>query len=299
MPNTTHMRIPSNRVRDIERYIRIELDGKYPEGELHMFVRLLFEGFLGWDTAQFLLHRDDTINQSDLLKFHWAVEDLKQCRPIQHIIGHTHFCNCQIAVSPDVLIPRPETEEIVTATANLLRKKEPTAQTGNYIDLCTGSGCIAIALAKQFPEARVYAVDLSAEALALARKNAERNHVEVTFSQADLLEREPLLPCPAFDLIISNPPYIRDCERSGMERNVLDYEPALALFVPDNDPLKFYRAIGHYAQRHLTGNGLLILEINEHLDPETCQLLQALGFETHLQQDFRGKDRSIIAILQP
>ena len=298
MPNTTHMRIPSNRVRDIERYIRTELDGKYPEGELHMFVRLLFEGFLGWDTAQFLLHRDDTVNQSDLLKFHWAVEDLKHYRPIQHIIGHTDFCNCQIAVSPDVLIPRPETEEIVTAAANLLRKKEPTTPTGNYLDLCTGSGCIAIALAKLFPEARVYAVDLSAEALALARKNAERNHVEVTFSQADLLGRELSLPCPAFDLIISNPPYIRDCERSGMESNVLDYEPALALFVPDDDPLKFYRAIGHYAQRHLTDNGLLILEINEHLGPETCQLLQALGFETQLLQDFRGKDRSIKATLQ-
>ena len=298
MPNTTHMRIPSNRVRDIERYILTELQGLYPEGELRMFVRLLFEGFLGWDTAQFLLHRDDTVNQSDLLKFHWAVEDLKHCRPIQHIIGHTDFCNCRIAVSPDVLIPRPETEEIVTATANLLRKKEPTAQTGNYLDLCTGSGCIAIALAKIFPEARVYAVDLSAEALTLARKNAERNHVEVTFSQADLLGRELSLPCPAFDLIISNPPYIRDCERSDMESNVLDYEPALALFVPDDDPLKFYRAIGHYAQRHLTGNRLLILEINEHLGPETCQLLQALGFETHLQQDFRGKDRSIIATLQ-
>ena len=298
MPNTTQMRIPSNRVRDIERYILTELQGLYPEGELRMFVRLLFEGFLGWDTAQFLLHRDDTVNQSDLLKFHWAVEDLKHYRPIQHIIGHTDFCNCRIAVSPDVLIPRPETEEIVTAAANLLCQKEPTAATGNYLDLCTGSGCIAIALAKQFPEARVYAVDLSAEALTLARKNAERNHVEVTFSQADLLGWELSLPCPAFDLIISNPPYIRDCERSGMESNVLDYEPALALFVPDDDPLKFYRAIGHYAQRHLTDNGLLILEINEHLGPETCQLLQALGFETQLLQDFRGKDRSIIATLQ-
>lgn len=124
MPNTTHMHIPSNRVRDIERYIRTELDELYPEGELRMFTQMLFEAYMGWSTAQLLLHRDDTINQSDLLKFHWAVEDLKQYRPIQHIIGYTDFCDCRIAVSPDVLIPRPETEEIVLKATELLNDSE-------------------------------------------------------------------------------------------------------------------------------------------------------------------------------
>ena len=295
MPNTTHMHIPSNRVRDIERYIRTELDELYPEGELRMFTQMLFEAYMGWNTAQLLLHRDDTINQSDLLKFHWAVEDLKQYRPIQHIIGYTDFCDCRIAVSPDVLIPRPETEEIVLRATELLNDSGANVQEGNFLDLCTGSGCIAIALAKQFPKAKVYAVDISTKALDLAQKNAERNHVAVEFVQSDILQETFALPCPTFDLIISNPPYIQEKERCDMERNVLEYEPSLALFVPDKDPLKFYRAIGLYALQHLTCKGLLILEINEHLGSATCQLLQSIGFVTQLLQDFRGKDRSIIA----
>ena len=299
MPNTTHMHIPSNRVRDIERYIRTELDELYPEGELRMFTQMLFEAYMGWSTAQLLLHRDDTINQSDLLKFHWAVEDLKQYRPIQHIIGYTDFCDCRIAVSPDVLIPRPETEEIVLRATELLNDSGANVQEGNFLDLCTGSGCIAIALAKQFPKARVYAVDISTKALDLAQKNAERNHVAVEFVQSDILQETIALPCPTFDLIISNPPYIQEKERCNMERNVLEYEPSLALFVPDKDPLKFYRAIGLYALQHLTCKGLLILEINEHLGSATCQLLQSIGFVTQLLQDFRGKDRSIIATPKP
>ncbi|MBR3986221.1 MAG: peptide chain release factor N(5)-glutamine methyltransferase [Bacteroidales bacterium] len=299
MPNTTHMHIPSNRVRDIERYIRTELDELYPEGELRMFTQMLFEAYMGWSTAQLLLHRDDTINQSDLLKFHWAVEDLKQYRPIQHIIGYTDFCDCRIAVSPDVLIPRPETEEIVLRATELLNDSGANVQEGNFLDLCTGSGCIAIALAKQFPKAKVYAVDISTKALDLAQKNAERNHVAVEFVQSDILQETIALPCPTFDLIISNPPYIQEKERCNMERNVLEYEPSLALFVPDKDPLKFYRAIGLYALQHLTYKGLLILEIDEHLGSATCQLLQSIGFVTQLLQDFRGKDRSIIATPKP
>lgn len=299
MPNTTHMHIPSNRVRDIERYIRTELDELYPEGELRMFTQMLFEAYMGWSTAQLLLHRDDTINQSDLLKFHWAVEDLKQYRPIQHIIGYTDFCDCRIAVSHDVLIPRPESEEIVLRATELLNDSGANVQEGNFLDLCTGSGCIAIALAKQFPKAKVYAVDISTKALDLAQKNAERNHVAVEFVQSDILQETIALSCPTFDLIISNPPYIQEKERCNMERNVLEYEPSLALFVPDKDPLKFYRAIGLYALQHLTYKGLLILEINEHLGSATCQLLQSIGFVTQLLQDFRGKDRSIIATPKP
>ena len=264
-----------------------------------MFTQMLFEAYMGWNTAQLLLHRDDTINQSDLLKFHWAVEDLKQYRPIQHIIGYTDFCDCRIAVSPDVLIPRPETEEIVLRATELLNDSGANVQEGNFLDLCTGSGCIAIALAKQFPKAKVYAVDISAKAVDLAQKNAERNHVSVEFVQSDILQETIALPCPTFDLIISNPPYIQEKERCNMERNVLDYEPSLALFVPDKDPLKFYRAIGLYALQHLTYKGLLILESNEHLGSATCQLLQDIGFVTQLLQDFRGKDRSIIATPKP
>ena len=289
MPNTTHMRIPSNRVRDIERYFHAELADKYPDGEIGSFLLILFEAFMGWDRAHLLLHRDDTINQSDLLKFHWAAEDLKRFRPIQYIVGHTHFCGLRIQVGEGVLIPRPETEEMV----GRIKAMMPGAK--RVADLCTGSGCIALALADHYRDAQVWGVDLSAEALDIAKANAEANGLEVTFIQCDLLQDEPPLPCDTVDLIVSNPPYVCDSERGQMSPNVLDYEPALALFVPDDDPLRFYRAIGQYASRHLSPDGLLVMEINEHLGAETCQLMQQLGFVATLHKDFRDKNRCITA----
>ncbi len=288
MPNTTHMRIPSNRVRDIERYYHDELAGLYPEREIGTFVDILFEAYLGWNKAQLLLHRDDTVNQSDLLHFHWAAEDLKRYRPIQYIVGHTDFCGMRLHVESGVLIPRPETEEIV-------ERIKQTCNPRTILDLCTGSGCIALALAAHFHDAKVYGVDISTQALNIAKANAAANQLDVSFVQCDILGQSPTLPHSTFDLIISNPPYVCDSERRNMSPNVLDHEPSLALFVPDDDPLRFYHAIGQYALQHLSPNGLLVLEINEHLGNETCQLLQQLGFSTTLHKDFRDKNRSITA----
>ena len=292
--NTTDMHIPSNRVRDIERYYLTELRTLYPEGELRMFVYMLFEAFLGWDKTQFLLHRDDTVNQSDLLRFHWAAEDLKRHRPIQHIIGYTHFCGLRIDVSPDVLIPRPETEEIVTRLTG-----NPDFNPSTVLDLCTGSGCIAIALKHHFPQAAVTAVDLSPAALAVAQQNARQNNTDITFKQIDVLNPTQLATLSSpYDLIISNPPYVLESERTTMQRNVLDYDPHQALFVPDDDPLLFYRAIGQYAASHLTAQGQLIVEINQALATETAQLLHAMGFKAAIRNDFLGNPRSITATLQ-
>ena len=173
--NTTHMRFPSNRVRDIERFFHTDLHDYYPDGEIGMFVGILFEEYLGWDKAHFLLNRDATINQSDLLKLHWALEDLKHFRPIQHIIGHTAFCGLRIEVSPNVLIPRPETEEIVSQVVELISHQPQTASPLRIIDLCTGSGCIAIALKHLLPKSHVSAIDLSHPALEMARKFSPRN----------------------------------------------------------------------------------------------------------------------------
>lgn len=288
MPNTTHMHIPSNRVRDIERYFHTELAGLYPDREIGAFVDILFEAYLGWSKAQLLLHRDDTINQSDLLRFHWAAEYLKQYRPIQYIVGYTDFCGLRLHVEPGVLIPRPETEEMV----NHIKQ---TTHPATILDLCTGSGCIALALAAHFGDAKVVGVDISPQALAIAEANATANQLQVTFVQCDILHQEPPLPHSTFDLIVSNPPYVCDSERASMSPNVLDHEPSLALFVPDDDSLRFYRAIGQYASRHLSRDGVLVLEINERLGNETCLLLQQLGFATTLHRDFRDKYRSITA----
>lgn len=285
--NTTNLHIPSNKVRDIERYILAELHDLYPEAELKQMTRMLFEAFLGWTTVDFLLHREGTINQSDLLRFHWAVEDLKKQRPIQHIIGHTHFCDCRIEVSPDVLIPRPETEEIVQNLPHI---------EGPILDLCTGSGCIAIALSKNNPSVEVLGVDISQQALAVAQRNNEANHTQATFYQGDVLGTLPQPVCSrTYSLIISNPPYVMRSEAAQMEKNVLDYEPGLALWVDDNDPLPFYRAITSFAAAHLRKGGLLVFEINQHLGRETAAMIEQHGFECTIHDDFRGRPRSILA----
>jgi len=293
--NTTDMHIPSNKVRDIERYILGELDGLYPEGEIRMFIRMLFEAVLGWDQTALLLHRDSTVNQSDLLRFHWAVEDLKLYRPIQHIVGWTEFCGCRIEVDENTLIPRPETEEIVNWTINFISTINNQQSTPNVVDLCTGSGCIAIALAKWVPQARVTAVDISEKALNVARRNAEISEVAVDFRQSDVLSSQFTIQNSPFSLIISNPPYVMQQERSAISRNVLDWEPSIALFVPDADPLCFYRAIADFSTKHLDKEGVIVLEINERLGYETASVFNKYGFETKLYNDFRGKTRMLVA----
>ena len=288
--NTRNLRFRSNRVHDILSLFHEELDALYGNGEVTVFCEMLCEAFLGWDKVKLLLGKEQTIDQSDLLKFHWALEDLKRYRPIQHIIGYTDFCGCRITVTPDVLIPRPETEEIVQW---VIRNSEFGIR--NCLDLCTGSGCIAIALKKAFPEADVTAVDVSEAALAVARNNAEANATPVHFIQADILSQHYTLNTNHYTLIISNPPYVMERERAQMQRNVLDYDPSLALFVPDDDPLLFYRAIAAIANEHLANDGLLVVEINEALADETCALLSAQGFLPVAHDDFRGKARWISA----
>ena len=289
--NTRNLRFRSNRVRDILSLFHEELDGMYGSGEVGVFLDMLFEAFLGWDKVRLLTSREQTIDQSDLLRFHWALEDLKQSRPIQHIIGFVGFCGCRIAVSPDVLIPRPETEEMVQWIISTFIIHHSSF---NILDLCTGSGCIAIALKKAFPTADVTAVDVSPEALEMARQNAKNNGVKVQFVEGDVLGGVDGLS-GSYGLIVSNPPYVRDSERAQMAANVLDYDPALALFVPDDDPLRFYRAIATIAKEHLADDGLLVVEINEALADKTSALLKDYGFMPEVHTDFRGKARCISA----
>ena len=292
--NTRNLRFKSNRVRDILSLFHEELDGMYGSGEVGVFLDMLFEAFLGWDKVRLLTSKDETVDQSDLLRFHWALEDLKKYRPIQHIIGFVGFCGCRIEVSPDVLIPRPETEEMVNS---LTPGPSPTGEGSRILDLCTGSGCIAIALKKAFPAADVTAVDVSPAALEIARQNAKNNGVEVNFVEGDVLDGLNGVN-GSYGLIVSNPPYVRESERGQMQRNVLDYDPALALFVPDDDPLRFYRAIATIAKDHLAESGQVVVEINEALAEETCAVFKAQGFNPKVHEDFRGKPRWISAQLK-
>lgn len=312
--NTTKLIFPTNRVSDVERCFLDTLKELYPEEEIRSFFLMLCEAFLGWDRVAYLLHRGETINQSDLLRFHWALEDLKRHRPIQHIVGYTDFCDCRIRVNENVLIPRPETEEMVYECVNVVRARIGQSQlsTVNILDLCTGSGCIAIALKKMLPESKVTAVDISTEALEVAKENARENGVEVGFEYGDVLmcdcvsatasaTHELTHSCnnaiQEWDLIVSNPPYITESEKGSMMRNVLDYEPPQALFVSDADPLVFYRHVVAFAKQHLTVHGMLAMEINERFGKETLQLLAEHGFAGELHKDFRSKDRFVIAVI--
>ena len=299
--NTRNIRFRSNRVRDILALYHDELDSLYGRGEMTAFAEMLFSEFLGWDRVRLLLGKEQTVDQSDLLRFHWALEDLKKCRPIQHIIGYVDFRGCRIEVDPNVLIPRPETEEMVRALISNFESGisnhafENHNSTFKILDLCTGSGCIAIALKNALPQAEVAAVDISSAALAVARRNAAANGTDITFVMADILDPNYQPPMTNCQLIVSNPPYVRDTERAAMRPNVLDHEPLQALFVPDNDPLLFYRAIAAVAQRCLAPDGMVAVEINEALAADTCALFVEKGLNATIHTDFRGKPRWITA----
>ena len=281
------MRIASNRICDIERFAYSELQEVYSADEIRNLLRIIFEEYLGWDLTTWLLSKQKTINQSDLLKINFAIKDLKHHRPIQHILGKADFCGMTLAVNENVLIPRPETEGLVELVKSRLQSPH------RILDLCTGSGCIAIALAKVFPNAEITAVDISEKALGVAQQNAWNQRVTINFIQFDILS-DDLAELPMFDAIVSNPPYVREQEKAAMQPNVLDYEPSKALFVPDNDPLLFYRRIAEVAHKHLVPNGLLIAEINENLGEETAGLFRTNGFETSLHNDFKEKTRFVL-----
>ncbi len=298
--NTSNLIFPTNRVVDIENCFLNVLKPLYPEQEIRTFFGLLCEAFLGWNKVALLLHRNETVNQSDLLRFHWALDDLKQYRPIQHIVGYTDFCGCRIVVNKNVLIPRSETEEMVCSLTSMY-----TGPMRCALDLCTGSGCIAISLKKKFPQCSVTAVDISSDALKTARTNATSNNVEVMFVQDDVLcfdRNNPYCglepPDNGWDLIVCNPPYVTESEKSSINRNVLDYEPHLALFVPDSDPMLFYRHIASFALHNISATGLLAVEINERFGQSVLNLLDTQGFDAVLHKDFRMKERFVTASLK-
>lgn len=218
-----------------------------------------------------------------------VAEQLSAGRPVQYIIGKTEFCGEEFTVREGVLIPRPETEELVMWAIQEV-KEFPLPR---ILDLCTGSGCIAIALKKLIPAATVTAIDLSAEALKIAQENATNLGADVRFLADDVLQGVPQLGNEQFDIIVSNPPYIPISEREAMHINVTNFEPAMALFVEDSDPLIFYREIACIAKSRLSERGALLFEIHELLADETLQMLQKEGFEAELRHDFLNKPRMI------
>ena len=270
------------------QYIEKELQGLYPKTEIKSFVRLIIEHIFGFNYTQFLLRNDEKSGDDEIAEIKLLVERLKKFEPVQYILGKAEFYGLELKVNQSVLIPRPETEELVHWILN-----SEIAQFPDIIDIGTGSGCIALALKSKMPAAKVTAVDISAEALQTAEKNAIENNLDIHFIEADIFDWEKL-KWEKFDVIVSNPPYVRELEKAEMEPNVLNYEPPAALFVPDTNPLIFYQAIAGFAKKYLKNDGFLFFEINEALAPEIEKLLLGTGFNNiEIRKDINGKYRMV------
>ena len=270
------------------QYIRAELAPFYPETEITGFIQLIMNSVLGLSYTQMVLEKDRVLEtfESDRIKV--IVERLKTHEPIQYILGVAEFFGLELNVQPGVLIPRPETEELVDW---ICKTKIPA--TAKMLDIGTGSGCIPLALKIELPAAEVMAVDVSENALLIATENAQKHQLEVTFELADILKWHER-SWPRFDVIVSNPPYVMEREKKQMEANVLEYEPGLALFVSDTDPLIFYRTIAQFASKQLNESGYLFFEINENWGDEMVELVKQLGFKSiELRRDLNGKNRML------
>lgn len=281
------MKVASNKIADIKSFTRKHLKGLYPEEEINSFIYLLFEAYCGLSKTELLAGKREYINESELLLLYDAVKALEQHKPIQYILGKTTFYGLEFKVTPAVLIPRPETEELV----ELILKEYKNNNRLNILDIGTGSGCIAVALKKNLPGCEITAIDISDEALAIARQNANKNGVDVNFRLADILNENQSRELGAYDIIVSNPPYVLESEKSTMQLNVLNYEPDSALFVPDTDPLRYYEAIFRFALRQ-PNNTKIYVEINESMGAELITTATNNGLsDVAVLKDLNQKDR--------
>ena len=283
------------KIRDYRTQFIDVLTPLYDAGEAESFFYLILEENQKLKRIDLALQPDVVFSEEEIVVWNSILAKLKKEIPIQYLLGKTSFYGLHLEVNHNVLIPRPETEELVEWILES-QKSKVESQNIRILDIGTGSGCIAIALAKNLPNDKVFAVDVSDKALATAKKNAEINAVSVTFINQNILKTENLEQ--QFDIIVSNPPYVRNLEKEEIKKNVLDNEPHLALFVADDDALIFYRKIAKLAQKNLSKNGQLFFEINQYLGPETVALLAELYFKNiELRKDMYGNDRMICCSL--
>lgn len=283
------------KLKEIQKTFHQALNDFYAKEEIDSFFYILTEAYYKKTRLQLAMNPDIEIDNEGAILL--GLEALKQEKPIQYILGEAEFYGLVFKVNSHVLIPRPETEELIA----WVLEHDVNKDEFNILDIGTGSGCIAVTLAKHLPKTNVYALDVSKEALKIAKYNAVLNNVDVNYIEKDILNSETWnlnLKDLKFDIIVSNPPYVRKQEKGLMRANVLKNEPHLALFVEDKDPLQFYKAIAKFATRKLNANGALFFEINEYLGKDMIELLEASNFETvELKQDIFKKDRMIKGII--
>lgn len=284
------MRMRSNKVGDVAMFIKSELLNIYNDNEIAALISAVFEEYAEMSKTDLIIYADKCINESVLIKINDAVRLLKNEYPFQYITGKKYFLNCIINVNPSTLIPRPETEELTDLIIKDCVKKNILSP--SVIDIGTGSGCIAVALKKNIINADVTAIDISKDALTTAMNNALLNDVAIDFIEFDITDNKYYNNLNIYDIIISNPPYVTEKEKTIMKKNVLNHEPHSALFVPDNNPLKFYKYIAEFAKHHLKPDGKIYLEINCAFAVEISTLFRQYGFRKVLiKKDLFSKDR--------
>jgi len=285
-------------LKEIKNIFHLELDAIYGKDEVNSFFHLLIEHCFDLERFVLAIQPELIIDKEQETVIFQALSELKLEKPIQHIIGTAYFMDLDFKVNEHVLIPRPETEELVRW---VLDDVKDVKQSLTILDMGTGSGCIPISLDKNLTTAKVFGLDISTDALKVADENNRLIGANVKFFKADILSLDKEMATKEldrkFDIIISNPPYVRELEKEEMRNNVIAHEPGLALFVPDEDPLKFYSAVVNFAADHLNEDGCLYLEINQYLGKETMSLLEESNFETiELRKDMFGNDRMIKGI---
>lgn len=288
-------------VKDVLAAFRLELASLYNVREIDSLCTFALSDITGATSAKIKAFPELELSSEQSATINNILSRLKTGEPFQYILGHTEFYGLQFKVNPSVLIPRPETEELVEwALSSWKFSVGSWHQPYHILDLGTGTGCISISLKKNIPDAQVSAIDISSEALKTARENARLNNVEINFIEADLLNLNSKIENSIFEIIISNPPYVTLQDKTQMHSNVTDFEPHTALFVPENDPLIFYKAITDFAATHLQENGLLFFEINESYGEQIVELLRFKSFKNiELRNDMSGKARTIKATWQP
>lgn len=286
------MQWTTNKLVDLKRLYSEELYQLYDKTEADTFLNILIRSFFGLSRTDLVINADFRLSESEMLKLHFAIKDLKKFKPIQYIIRKTDFLNTRLMVNDSVLIPRPETEELVDLIIE--NENQPNLR---VLDIGTGSGCIAIALKKNLTDANIFGIDISKEALNTASKNAFVNEVLLHFVHMDILAPQSFPDFQELDVIVSNPPYVTLAEKAEMKENVLRYEPHEALFVDNNDPLLFYKAILYFAVENLKSSGRIYLEINESFGDEVVNLFAKSSFtKLMLHKDINGKDRFVSAV---
>ncbi len=279
----------SNLLSDVVKFFKETLNEKFNKSEIEIFADYVFEEFCNISRIDRIVKNDYRVSESEMVLVVNSVNKILQNTPIQYVVNKAYFYDLQFYVDSSVLIPRPETEEIVRWVLESVDFEKKI----KILDIGTGSGCIAVSLAKNLPNSEITAVDISEKAISIAEKNSKINNVDIRFFKGNVLDL-PTIPDEKFDIIVSNPPYVRMFEKDFMSANVLDYEPEIALFVPDENSLIFYKQIAEYAHSHLNEKGLLFFEMNENLSNETKDIMESFCFmDIQIKEDFRGKKRMI------